>query len=163
MNGDLFVDASAAAVRRYRLTSREGQVLEALLRGHERTQIAEAMAVTAATVKWHLHNLYRKLGVESSEAALRKALSLDDPQWLHASLQQREAFERLVAAAEQVVRIGRISRQTRLGSAVARLERELASARLEAPAAESTRATGDERVVMPITDPRQLELPGSSP
>src|SRR5690606_34870740 len=84
LEGDLFVAAAQAAGRRYRLTAREQELFELLLRGLDRQAIATTLEISGATIKWHLHNVYEKLGVDGSEAALRKALFLDDPRWLRA-------------------------------------------------------------------------------
>jgi ATP/maltotriose-dependent transcriptional regulator MalT len=102
-DGDLFVHAAYAAARRYRLTVRERQILDALLRGHSSRAMAERLKITVATVKWHLHNLYAKLGVENRDAAFRKALCLEDPRWLLEPLRDLNTHERLVEAAEHVV------------------------------------------------------------
>lgn len=130
---DVFTEAAAAAAQRHRMTAREQQMLEVLLRGLDRQQMAEALQVSRATIKWHLHNVYVKLGVQDSEAALRKALFLDDPRWLCAPLRHRNALERILDACEQVLRAGKSDRRPRLlDGALVRLEEELAAVRRDA-------------------------------
>lgn len=52
------------------LSSREWQVLEHLARGLTNAQIAETMVVSENTVKFHLQNIFQKLGVNNrTEAA----------------------------------------------------------------------------------------------
>ncbi len=52
------------------LSSREWQVLEHLARGLTNAQIAETMVVSENTVKFHLQNIFQKLGVSNrTEAA----------------------------------------------------------------------------------------------
>ena len=54
-----------------RLTERETEILEQLATGASNRQIARRLHISANTVKVHLHNIYRKLGVESrTEATL---------------------------------------------------------------------------------------------
>lgn len=158
---DVFAEAAAAAARRYRMTQREQQMLEALLRGLDRQQIAETLKVTRATIKWHLHNIYAKLGVQDGEAALRKALFLDDPRWLCAPLRHRDALERIVEVAEQVLRAAKSDRRPRLlEGALVRLEEELAAVRrdagLEPPA-------DDDPASLPISSTRDDSPPHTPP
>lgn len=58
---------------------REHQVLNALVRYRSREEIATALGVTKRTVKHHLDNAYRKLGVstekEAAIVALREGLA----------------------------------------------------------------------------------------
>jgi DNA-binding NarL/FixJ family response regulator len=56
------------------LSSREQTVLEALARGLSNKEIAAELWVTEQTVKFHLRNLYRKIGVSSRAEAARYAI-----------------------------------------------------------------------------------------
>lgn len=58
------------------LNPREQQVLALLAEGLSNAEIAARCFLVEGTVKWHLHNLYGKLGVRSRTAALRAAQSL---------------------------------------------------------------------------------------
>ena len=51
------------------LTSRELLILEAVSRGHSNKRIASELWVTEQTVKFHLANTFRKLGVSNRTAA----------------------------------------------------------------------------------------------
>jgi DNA-binding NarL/FixJ family response regulator len=51
--------------RRYRLSSREGQITELVLRGWDNRQIAQALAITVTTTKKHLGRIFDKVGVDS--------------------------------------------------------------------------------------------------
>jgi LuxR family maltose regulon positive regulatory protein len=58
------------------LTRREIELLTILEAGPSNKQIADQLRVSVQTVKWHLYNLYAKLGVKNRAAALAKARSL---------------------------------------------------------------------------------------
>lgn len=58
------------------LNAREQQILGLLAEGLSNAQIAARCFVVEGTIKWHLHNLYGKLGVRSRTAALRTAREL---------------------------------------------------------------------------------------
>lgn len=51
------------AADRYRLTAREAEVLEMILTGSSNQQIAEALYISLPTVKTHVSNIFRKMGV----------------------------------------------------------------------------------------------------
>jgi DNA-binding NarL/FixJ family response regulator len=55
------------------LTAREREILTAVARGLSNKAISQELWVTEQTVKFHLTNVYRKLGVPSRTAALRYA------------------------------------------------------------------------------------------
>lgn len=58
------------------LTEREAEVLRLLARGKANKQIAHELFVATSTIKTHVNNLYRKLGVSSrTQAALYAARS----------------------------------------------------------------------------------------
>jgi len=58
------------------VTERETQLLRLVEAGLGNKQLAEALLITEGTVKWHLHNVYAKLGVRSRSAATAKARAL---------------------------------------------------------------------------------------
>lgn len=55
------------------LTAREMQLLHLINEGLSNQQLADRLSLTVPTVKWHLNNLYTKIGVRSRSAALAKA------------------------------------------------------------------------------------------
>lgn len=55
------------------LTAREAAVLDCVARGLSNRQIAAELSVTEQTVKFHLTNVYRKLGVRNRLSAARYA------------------------------------------------------------------------------------------
>lgn len=57
-------------VERYALTPRERDILLHLGRGHSYAYIANALTVSENTVRTHVRNLYRKMGVSSREELL---------------------------------------------------------------------------------------------
>ena len=60
------------------LTRRERQLLEHLASGATNKQIAASIGVSTGTVKWHMHNLFAKLGVATrTEAAIAARDRLD--------------------------------------------------------------------------------------
>ena len=77
-------DAAEAAVRDASgLTSREVTILRAVAGGLSNKAISREMWITEQTVKFHLTNIYRKLGVPNRTAAARYAHTnglLDDDQ-----------------------------------------------------------------------------------
>jgi LuxR family maltose regulon positive regulatory protein len=58
------------------LSEREMQVLRALAQAQSNKRIAQALAVSPETVKWHLKNIYAKLGVYDRDGAVAKARHL---------------------------------------------------------------------------------------
>jgi LuxR family maltose regulon positive regulatory protein len=58
-------------------TARELELLSLIEAGLSNQQLADRLSVSVATVKWHLYNLYTKLGVSSRSAALARAKSLN--------------------------------------------------------------------------------------
>jgi DNA-binding NarL/FixJ family response regulator len=55
------------------LTRRELEILRLVAEGHSNTQLARMLWVTEQTVKFHLSNIYRKLGVSNRTEASRWA------------------------------------------------------------------------------------------
>ena len=56
--------------REHGLTPREGEIVLYLGRGHSYAYIANALTVSENTVRTHVRNIYRKLGVTSREELL---------------------------------------------------------------------------------------------
>jgi len=55
------------------LTERELEVLQSLVKGHSNQEIAAVMVVSLSTVKFHLKNIYLKLGVHTRTQAIARA------------------------------------------------------------------------------------------
>ena len=66
-------DPTSSAAKAAGLTERERAILTALARGLSNTAIARQLWVAPQTVKFHLTNIYRKLGVATRTEALRYA------------------------------------------------------------------------------------------
>ena len=56
------------------LTARELQIMRAVARGRSNSMIGAELSITEQTVKFHLGNVYRKLGISSRTEAVRWAL-----------------------------------------------------------------------------------------
>ncbi len=65
--------SEAANAKAFGLTERETAILGALSRGLSNDQIAKELWVTQQTVKFHLTNIYRKLGAKNRTEAARLA------------------------------------------------------------------------------------------
>ncbi len=63
----------AAAGRDWNLTPRESEILHALAEGRSNKQMAQHFWLSIQTIKYHLTNIYRKLGVDSRTQAVRLA------------------------------------------------------------------------------------------
>lgn len=63
--------SSSTRSRHAGLTEREDAILRAVARGLSNQAIARELWVTEQTVKFHLHNVYRKLGVKNRTEAAR--------------------------------------------------------------------------------------------
>lgn len=57
-------------------TPRELELLQLIEAGLTNQQLADRLFVSVATVKWHLYNLYNKLGVSNRSSAIAKARSM---------------------------------------------------------------------------------------
>jgi DNA-binding NarL/FixJ family response regulator len=68
VGGSESVDVSA-----FGLTDREMSILQSLARGLSNAEIAKELWVTQQTVKFHLTNIYRKLGAKNRTQAIRIA------------------------------------------------------------------------------------------
>jgi len=58
------------------LTEREREVVCLAAEGLSNEQIGKKLALALGTVKWHLHNIYEKLGVRNRTQAIRRAREL---------------------------------------------------------------------------------------
>ncbi|HEV8333564.1 MAG TPA: helix-turn-helix transcriptional regulator [Steroidobacteraceae bacterium] len=65
--GDRRQATSTSGVREVHpsFTGREREIVDLLMQGMSNRQIAQALGIAEATVKKHLHHVYRKLGVRS--------------------------------------------------------------------------------------------------
>jgi DNA-binding CsgD family transcriptional regulator len=66
--------ARAARAEPCPLTNRELEILKSVAEGHTNARIGRSLWVTEQTVKFHLSNIYRKLGVANRTEASRYAL-----------------------------------------------------------------------------------------
>lgn len=60
----------------YKLTSREAEVLNLLLKGNSVSEISEKLVVANGTTKAHINNIYKKLGIHSKEELFAMTPSL---------------------------------------------------------------------------------------
>jgi DNA-binding NarL/FixJ family response regulator len=58
------------------LTRRELEILQLVAEGHSNAELARKLWVTEQTIKFHLSNIYRKLGVSNRTEAAARAYSL---------------------------------------------------------------------------------------
>jgi DNA-binding NarL/FixJ family response regulator len=73
--GTLLADTRPRAVRAAGLSDKEAQVLTELTKGQSNRQIAETLWLSEQTIKFHLRNVYRKLGLTNRTEAARYAIS----------------------------------------------------------------------------------------
>jgi DNA-binding NarL/FixJ family response regulator len=71
--GNGVAGAAAASRPDWDLTPRETEILRALAEGHSNKQMAQQFWLSEQTIKYHLTNIYRKLGVGSRTEAVRQA------------------------------------------------------------------------------------------
>jgi len=72
--GTLVARMAAPAPPQTNLTAQELAILAQLTRGARIAEIADALVISQGTVKWHLTNLYAKLGVKNQREAVALAL-----------------------------------------------------------------------------------------
>lgn len=63
---------------KYLLTVREVEIVEKLIQGMSNEEIANSLCISVATVKFHMHNVFKKLGVNSRTAIISKLLPSQD-------------------------------------------------------------------------------------
>lgn len=73
---DQLADMDAGVALSETPTARELELLSLVELGLSNQQMADRLSVSLATVKWHLYNLYTKLGISSRAAALARARAL---------------------------------------------------------------------------------------
>jgi DNA-binding CsgD family transcriptional regulator len=69
--------STSAAARRYRLTKREAEVLDLLVRNATTAQIAEMLCITPATVRDHVKSLMRKTACSRRSELTARVYHLD--------------------------------------------------------------------------------------
>jgi LuxR family maltose regulon positive regulatory protein len=69
-------ETATAVVQSGLLTAKESEILALLARNYSNKEIARALDVGPATVKWHLGNLFGKLNVGSRRHAVQRARML---------------------------------------------------------------------------------------
>jgi DNA-binding NarL/FixJ family response regulator len=57
-----------------RLTAREREIVRCVARGLRNAEVAKELAITEATVKTHLNNVFQKLGLRDRTELVRYAL-----------------------------------------------------------------------------------------
>ena len=67
------LDDADSTAGTFALSERETTVLEAVARGLSNREIGRELWISEQTVKFHLRNVYRKLGVSSRTEAARHA------------------------------------------------------------------------------------------
>lgn len=67
-NGDAFAAAAAA----HGITAREAEIIRLLLEGKDNRRITEELFISDHTVKNHIHNIYRKLGIQNRIQLVRR-------------------------------------------------------------------------------------------
>ena len=70
---NVFNDGSKK-LNEYKLTQREKEILQELVRGYSYKKIAETLFISLDTVRSHIKNIYQKLQVSSKSEAVAKAL-----------------------------------------------------------------------------------------
>ncbi|WP_162932539.1 LuxR C-terminal-related transcriptional regulator [Solimonas sp. K1W22B-7] len=74
--GGTHPDAVDPGISSEALTLREIELLRLVEAGLANRQLADALLISEATVKWHLHNIYSKIGVRNRTAAATRAREL---------------------------------------------------------------------------------------
>lgn len=65
--GDVTERLGAQLAARYDLTAREAEIAKLICEGRSKVYIADALFISENTVKYHVRNLYRKVGVTSKQ------------------------------------------------------------------------------------------------
>lgn len=73
-SGSSFFQGGAPAPREYGLTEREEEVAALMAQGMDNAQIADALCISVTTVKYHIKNIYAKVGTNRRTGAIAKLL-----------------------------------------------------------------------------------------
>ena len=76
MDGSLLLEERQGASL---LTTRESEIVDLLAAGKTNAEIAELLWIAPGTVRKHLENVYRKLGVTNRMAAIARLRGSDEP------------------------------------------------------------------------------------
>lgn len=68
-----YMDAMGVPEEQVRLSERESEILRLLQQGYSHSEIAAQLYISVPTVRYHIKNVYQKLGVNNKVAALGKA------------------------------------------------------------------------------------------
>ena len=68
-------ELSEAFLSKYGITDREREIIQKVIEGKSNAEIAEELFISLATVKTHLHNIYRKIDVDSRYDLLARVRS----------------------------------------------------------------------------------------
>jgi WD40 repeat protein/basic membrane lipoprotein Med (substrate-binding protein (PBP1-ABC) superfamily)/DNA-binding CsgD family transcriptional regulator len=94
------------------LTRRELEIWQLIALGHSNKQIASDLVVELSTVKWHVTQLYKKIGVRTRMQAIQKARST--PGLIEDDLEERLEQERNLIQEAANQRLAKIKRQHHL-------------------------------------------------
>jgi len=68
-------EPSAAFLSKHGITDREREIIVKVMQGKSNEEIAQELFISLATVKTHLHNIYRKIGIDSRYDLLARVRS----------------------------------------------------------------------------------------
>ncbi|HUM28044.1 MAG TPA: helix-turn-helix transcriptional regulator, partial [Anaerolineales bacterium] len=68
-------EPSAAFLSKHGITDREREIIVKVMQGKSNEEIARELFISLATVKTHLHNIYRKIGIDSRYDLLARVRS----------------------------------------------------------------------------------------
>jgi DNA-binding NarL/FixJ family response regulator len=66
------------AISEFHITSKEGDILKLLSKGHSYQEIADISFISIKTMKWHIYNIYKKLQADNRTEALNKFFKRTD-------------------------------------------------------------------------------------
>jgi len=59
-------------IKKYSISEREREIIELIIKGYSNKQIAETLFISLQTIKNHVYNIFRKVGVESRTKLIEK-------------------------------------------------------------------------------------------